>query len=92
MATRDWILIGSIILFLALTSCAGPSRSEIDYGTSHKLAIFNQILDPEAGQNLKPVEGFEGNAAIRVVDRYEKDFEKPVPPPTFLLGVQNPNK
>jgi hypothetical protein len=88
MATKDWILIGSIILFLALGSCAGPSRLEVDYGTSNKLATFNQILDPEAEKNLEPVEGFDGNAARRVVEKYQKDFEKPLPPPSFILGVQ----
>jgi hypothetical protein len=87
MAIKDWILVGSIVLFLTLTSCVGPSRLEIDYGTSHKLATFNQILDPEAEKNLEPVTGFDGNAARRVVEKYQKDFEKPTPPPTYLLGV-----
>ena len=28
--------------------CCGPTRLDLDYGTSHNLAIFNQILNPEA--------------------------------------------
>ena len=92
MATKDWILIGFIVLFLTLTSCAGPSRLEIDYGTSHKLSTFNQILDPEAEKNLEPVTGFDGNAARRVVEIYEKGFEKPSPPPTYIFGAQSPSK
>jgi hypothetical protein len=92
MAIKDWILIGSLVLFLTLTSCVGPSRLEIDYGTSHKLATFNQILDPEAEKNLEPVTGFDGNVARRVVEKYEKDFEKSSPPPTYILGVQSPSK
>ena len=92
MVTKDWILIGFMTLFFALTSCAGPSRLEIDYGTSHKLATFNQILDPEAEKNLEPVEGFDGDAARRVVEKYEKDFEKPAPPPTYIFGVQTSSK
>jgi hypothetical protein len=87
MAIKDWMLIGFMTLFLALTSCVGPSRLEIDYGTSHKLATFNQILDPEAEKSLEPVTGFDGNAARRVVEKYHKDFEKPTPPPTYVLGI-----
>jgi hypothetical protein len=87
MATKDWVLIGCMTLFLALASCAGPSRLEVDYGTSHKLARLNQILDPEAEKNLEPVTGFDGNAARRVVEKYQKDFEKPTPPPAYVLGV-----
>jgi hypothetical protein len=87
MATKGWILIGFLTLFLSLARCAGPSRLEIDCGTSHKLARFNQILDPEAEKDLEPVTGFDGNAAKRVVEKYQKDFEKPAPPPTYLLGV-----
>ena len=92
MATKDWMLISFITLFLALTSCAGPSRLEVDYGTSHKLATFNQILDPEAEKNLEPLEGFDGNAARKLVEKYEKDFEKPIPPPTYIFGIQSPSK
>ncbi len=87
MAKKDLILIGFMTLFLALTSCAGPSRLDIDYGTSHKLATFNQILDPEAEKSLEPVIGFDGNAARRVVEKYQKDFEKASPPPTYVLGI-----
>ena len=87
MGIKDWILIGSIFICLTLASCVGPSRLEVDYGTSHKLATFNQVLDPDAEKNLESVEGFDGNAARRVVEKYEKDFEKPVPPPTYLLGT-----
>ena len=92
MQKRTFFLIGSVAMFLIFAGCAGPSRLEIDYGTSHKLSKFNQILDPEAEKNLEPVMGFDGNAARRVIEKYEKDFEKPSPPPTFILGVQSQKK
>ena len=92
MAIRHGILIGSIVMFLTLASCVGPSRLDVDYGTSHKLATFNQVLDPDAVKNLEPVEGLDGNAAERVVEKYEKDFEKPSPPSAYILGLQTPSR
>jgi hypothetical protein len=87
MAKRYFLLIGVVGIFLISVSCAGPSRVEMDYGTSYKLAKFNQTLNPEAEKNLQPVTGFDGAAAKNTLDRYQKDFEKPTPPPTYVLSV-----
>jgi hypothetical protein len=92
MTKEDWIFIVFAALFLMSTGCAGPSRLEIDYGTSHKLSKFNQTLEPEAEKNMEPVIGFDGKAAENVVKKYQKDFEKPTPPPTYVLGVGNLSK
>jgi hypothetical protein len=59
----------------------------MDYGTSHRLAIVNQTLDPHAAKNLQPVEGMDGPAAQRAYERHLKGFEKHEPPPTYLLNV-----
>ncbi len=64
----------------------GPSRVEMDYGTSFKLSKFNQILNPEAEKNLEPVTGMDGQAAKATLDKYRKDFEKPPAPPTYTLS------
>ncbi len=87
MTKRFFLLIGLAGIFLISVGCAGPSRLEMDYGTSFKLAKFNQILNPEAEKNLEPVTGFDGPAAKNTLDKYQKDFEKPTPPPTYVLGV-----
>ncbi len=61
-----------------MSGCAAqPSRVQMDYGTSYRLAIANQVLVPEAGQNVAPVEGLSGDAARKVYDRYIKQFERP---------------
>jgi hypothetical protein len=70
-----------------LGCAAQPSRVEMDYGTSHKLAIANQVLSPEAGQNLAPVEGLNGDAAQKVYDRYTKQFERPEREPVYVFSV-----
>ncbi len=87
-----FLLIWAIAMFLIFTGCVGPSRLEIDYGTSHKLSKFNQILDPEAEKNLEPVMGFDGKAAKSAVEKYQKDFEKASLPPTYILGIQSTSK
>jgi len=57
-----WITASLIGTALLISGCA-PSRLEMDYGTSQKLAKFNQTLNPEAEKNLDPVVGMDGQAA-----------------------------
>jgi hypothetical protein len=86
-----------ITILCLLTLCAGctapslfempgPTRVEMDYGTSFKLSKFNQILNPEAEKNLEPVTGMDGQAAKATLEKYRKDFEKPPAPPTYTLS------
>jgi hypothetical protein len=78
--------IGVIIVMLG--GCAlGPTRLEADYGKSVSLAKTQQILDPAAQQNLAPVYGFDGKAAAGTIERYQTSFEKPPPPPSFVISV-----
>jgi hypothetical protein len=72
---------------LFLSGCSTPSRLETDYGTSHKLAIMNQTLDPKAEKNLQPVEGLDGPVAQKVLDKYGKEFEKAAPTNTYIMNV-----
>ncbi|HKJ30571.1 MAG TPA: hypothetical protein VKA34_02035 [Balneolales bacterium] len=71
------------MFFVSLWSCAGnvPEAQRIDYlnmnfGNSYESAMNNQILNPDAGENLEPVVGLDGKAAEYTVDRYKKSFEK----------------
>lgn len=75
------IRIGLIsIMALILASCATePSRLEMDYGNSFRLAKAGQILNPETGKNLEPVMGFDGRAAWNAMEKYQGDFKKPGP-------------
>lgn len=81
-----FLLLSITVLIVALAGCA-QSRLEMDYGTSHKLAIHNQTLNPGAEKNLAPVEGMDGKAAQATVDKYEKGFEKTPPAPTYTFSV-----
>lgn len=89
MIKKGFVLIGLIAMFLISAGCAGmkQSRLEMDYGTSLKLARFNQILNPEAEKNLEPVYGFDGQAAKAAIEKYRKGFEKPAKEPAFTIGI-----
>jgi hypothetical protein len=65
----------------------GPTQLEMDYGNSYSTAKSKQILAPEAGNNLAPVEGLDGQAADATIKRYRSTFEKPPPPPTFSISL-----
>ena len=85
-----WVVVG--VIAVALLSCAGPSRLQMDYGTSAKLAVVNQTLHPEAGKNLEPVMGMEGKAAEGAMERYREGFKKPAPPTTYSFTIEGIGK
>ena len=82
-----FLLIGLVGIFLICVSCAGPTRLEMDYGTSYNLSKFNQILNPEAEKNLEPVTGFDGRAAKAAITKYEKSFEEKEVAPVYQLNI-----
>jgi hypothetical protein len=63
------------------------SRLELDYGTSYRLAVYGQILNPDAGKNTEPVTGLDGQAAEVIMNKYRKSFEKPKKDPVYILNV-----
>jgi hypothetical protein len=73
---------------IMLAGCAvGPTRLEADYGNSVSIAMSSQMLDPAAQQNLAPVHGLDGKAAMGTLERYQTSFENPPPPPSFVISV-----
>jgi hypothetical protein len=83
----SWI-IAFAMTTLFFSGCATePSRVEMDYGTSFKLAKFNQTLNPEAEKNLEPVTGIDAQVGDKIMEKYQKSFERPLPPPTFAISV-----
>ncbi len=81
-------LILSVLLGMALfTTGCKATRLERDYGNSFRLAKSNQILNPEATENLEPVYGLDGQAAEAVTGRYREGFEKPPEKPDYPLGT-----
>jgi len=92
MARKSYLLIGLVAIFLISVGCAGPTRVEMDYGTSFKLSKFNQTLNPEAEKNLEPVTGFDGGAAQATIGRYRKGFEEKTTAPTYVFSISTGGK
>jgi hypothetical protein len=78
--------VNVVLLGVMLAGCA-PTRLEMDYGNSYRLATAQQVLRPESEQNLAPQEGLDGRAAQLILEHYRKTFEQPPPPPTFAISV-----
>jgi len=78
----------TIIAAMALLAlgCA-PTRTQMDFGTSYQLAKFNQIQNPQAEKDLKPVVGMDGQAAQNAVEKYQQDFKKPAPAQNFSISI-----
>jgi len=84
MLKGNMILIVVLAMFsVSLWGCAGnvPEAQRTDYlnmnyGKSFESAKNNQILNPDAGKNLEPVVGLNGEAAEQGVDKYKKSFEE----------------
>ena len=54
-----------------------PFHLNEDFGNSYRYAVESQILNPQAGNSLKPVEGRAAQPAQLGVERYHKMYEKP---------------
>ena len=91
---RKTIAIIAILSFTAglLISCAAPTRLETDYGTSYKLQKYNQIANPDAEKNLKPVEGLDGQAAAAAMTKRQKEFEKQDKAPSYIFNLGTTGK
>ncbi len=59
---------------IAIVGCAGPSMLDQNWGRSVETARYNQTLNPQAGQNLEPVEGLDGQAADNALEVYRQSF------------------
>ena len=71
---------------MLLEGCTGFSgRLENDYGNSHRLAIANQTLNPEAEKNLEPVYEIDGNRADTIVDSFQESYKDRYREPNFPL-------
>ena len=83
----------SILLVLILGFSVGCAKQEtaVDrfYGTSYELAKQSQIHNPEAGVKDGSPVGLDGEIASRVIERYEKGFEKaPQKTEAYSVGVK----
>ena len=69
----------SVLAVISVTGCTTrPTTLGPDYGLAYTMAKDAQTLDPDAGNNLDPVQGLEDSAAAKhTMERYRSSFEKP---------------
>ena len=69
-------LIGLVGIMIAYCGCAeAPSAVKANYAVCYHQALDNQILHPEASNNLEPCEGLDGQAAEIVMEKYRDTFK-----------------
>ena len=75
MLTRCLTLIGLIATLLIFSGC-GTRETMLsrNWGNSFESAKQSQILNPEAGKNLDPVVGLDGQAAGNNMEKYRQGF------------------
>ena len=82
MLNRCFILSSLIVALVIFPSCGGKPLVQKDtllernWGRSYESAKYNQMLNPDAGKNLEPVAGTDGQAAERAIEKYRKGEAK----------------
>ena len=87
--SRPFIVIGLIAALSIFSGCAGTPVLDRYWGDSLEAAKSNQIQNPEAGKNLEPVTGLDGQVVAELVlPNYRKLFLEQVKrrPLDFELG------
>ena len=76
MSIKNLTLVAACLAALLLSSgCAGDlsgqkeTMLERNWGRSYESAKFNQMLNPEAGKNLEPVTGLDGETAQKNMEK-----------------------
>lgn len=81
MLTRCLILIGIISVMPLAFGCSKTAPIDEqgllmrNWGRSLEGIRYMQMVDPEAGKNLDPVLGLDGNASENNVNKYQESFK-----------------
>ena len=94
MARRLVLFLAIMMTVATVAGCGGktlcawyPTNTDLNWGRSYEMAKYNQILNPEAGENLDPVEGVPGPVAETTVVKYEKSFAGKAGPQSVNLNL-----
>jgi hypothetical protein len=80
MKARCFTLTVAIIALAISLGCAGKQDQtetmlDTHWGSSFESAKYNQLLNPDAGKNLDPVVGLDGEAAGKTMERYKEGYK-----------------
>ena len=89
MLKKSLIIIGILAGIFVVSACSGPTLSQRNWGKSYETATYNQMLNPQADKNLKPVNSLDGQAAENDMQRYRDSFkEKKETQPVNLINLK----
>ena len=76
----------------AMVGCANKhTYLDQHFGEAVNAAKAQQIINPDGPLALHPVSGVDGQAAKGSIDRYNRSFTIPLPPPSssnvFTIGI-----
>ena len=95
MIIRKIMILTAVAALIAVLGCTTPAGQnqgtllEKNWGRSFETAKYNQILNPEAGKNLDPVEGLDGEAAEANTAKYRQGFTTEELPPVYDINLNN---
>jgi type IV pilus biogenesis protein CpaD/CtpE len=73
-ALRRALRLAPLAPLCALAACAGSPRIDSQFGASMRQALAQQTLDPQAGENRRPVNGLDAPAAAAAYDNYQRSY------------------
>jgi len=92
-----WLMLVVLMVFLTtFSACAGTQSAQrnsllnSNWGRSFETQRYNQILNPEAGKDLAPVTGLDGQVAEKNMERYRGGgTNKKTMPQIGILTIKN---
>jgi len=69
-------ILGWVIFFVGCSQMQKETLSTKNWGRSYETAKFNQIINPDASNNLKPAVDLDGQAANNNVEKYQDSFKE----------------
>lgn len=76
-----------LLAAVALLAAGCASQNDPYMGLAVKRAKAAQVVDPDAPLRARSQLRLDGSAGKAVVDRYDKSFELPPPPPAVILNL-----
>jgi hypothetical protein len=90
MLKKSIIIVGIIAAVSFISACSGTDTlSQRNWGKSYETAAYNQMLNPDADENLKPVDSLDSQAAKNTHKKYRDSFKTKAakPPPVSLINL-----
>jgi hypothetical protein len=70
-------LLAVMAMAASLGACSLTPRVDRNFGSSVRLALAQQTLNPQARDNRSPVNGLDAQAAKSAYDNYQRSYASP---------------